>query len=148
MELHNLAKTSEWISKNFNGNAIDVNKQMSRLIKQARDNAKGTTCLYCGKNVTSFCNSHTIPAFCLRNIDSDGMVLTVNSIIEFPFYLKEDSGIGNAGTFHIICEGCDNTIFQEYENPDAYTATPSHRILAAIALKSNLKYIYKRKVEI
>ena len=88
MELHNLAKTSEWISKNFNGNAIDVNKQMSRLIKQARDNAKGTTCLYCGKNVTSFCNSHTIPVFCLRNIDSDGMVLTVNSIIEFPFYFE------------------------------------------------------------
>ena len=46
MELHNLTKTSEWISKNFNGNAIEVNKQMSRLIKQARDNAKGTTCLY------------------------------------------------------------------------------------------------------
>lgn len=148
MELHNLTKTSEWISKNFNGNAIEVNKQMSRLIKQARDNAKGTTCLYCGKSVTSFCNSHNIPAFCLHNIDSDGMVLTVNSIIEFPFYLKEDSGVGNAGTFHIICEDCDNTIFQEYEDPDVYNATPSHSILAAIALKSNLKYIYKRKVEI
>lgn len=148
MELLNLTKASEWISKNFNGNAFEVNKQISRIIKQARDNAKGTTCLYCGKTVTSFCNSHNIPAFCLRNIDSNGMILTANSIIEFPFYLKEDCGVGNAGTFHLICEDCDNTLFQEYENPNAYNAIPSHRILAAIALKSNLKYIYKRKVEI
>lgn len=148
MKLHNLTEIGEWILKNSNGDFVEANKQMTRIIKQARANAKGATCLYCGRPVTSFCNSHNIPAFCLRNIDSNGMVLTVNSIIEFPFYFKEDSGVGNAGTFHIICEDCDNTIFQEYESPDAYNDKPSHKILAAIALKSNLKYIYKRKVEI
>lgn len=148
MELHNLTKDSEGLLKDFKGNFVEINKQMTRHIKQARENAKGTTCIYCGKPVSSFCNSHNIPAFCLRNIDSDGMVLTVNSIVEFPFYFKEDSGINNAGTFHIICEDCDNTIFQEYENPDVYNIKPLHKILAAIALKSSLKYIYKRKVEI
>lgn len=148
MEIHNLVNKSEWMSKHFNGDPIEVNKQMTRALKQARENAKGNTCFYCGKVVNSFCNSHNIPAFCLRHIGSNGRVLTANAIIEFPFYLKEESGINNAGTFHLICDDCDNTVFQEYENPDAYNNRPSHSILAAIALKSSLKYIYKRKVEI
>ena len=148
MELHNLTSKSEWISKNFDIDSIEMNKKMSRIIKQARENAKGKSCFYCGRAMDSFCNSHSIPAFCLRNIGSDGIVLTANTIIEFPFYLKEESGINNAGTFHIICEDCDNTIFQEYENPDIYNDKPSHQVLAAIALKCSLKSIYKRKVEI
>lgn len=147
MYLDNLAKNSEEISKSFNGDFVEINKKMSRLMKQARDNAKGDTCFYCGKRVGSFCNSHNIPAFCLRNIEQNGKVLNANSIIQFPFLFKEEQGVGDAGTFHIICNECDNTIFQDYEDPNAYERALSHKILAAIALKCSLKFIYKRKVE-
>ena len=147
MHLDNLSKKSKEILKSFNGDVVEINKKMSRLMKQARDNAKGDACFHCGKNVSSFCNSHNIPAFCLRNIEQNGKVLNANSIIQFPFLLKEEQGVGDAGTFHIICNECDNTIFQDYEDPNAYEKAPSQKILAAIALKCSLKYIYKRKVE-
>ena len=40
MELHNLTSKSEWISKNFDVDSIEMNKKMSRIIKQAREMQK------------------------------------------------------------------------------------------------------------
>lgn len=126
---------------------IEVNKRMGKMIKEAGKRAKNDKCYYCKKQVSSFCNSHNVPAFCLRNIGIDGEVYYSNTLINVP-YLKDSSGINASGTFHLICKECDNTIFQEYENPDIYTLSPpSSKILAEIAMKGYLKLIYKRKLE-
>ena len=85
-------------------------KQMSAINKKARQTAKRETCYYCGKNVTSFCNSHSVPRFCLKNISTKGEVLTLNVLVDNPLIDKE-KGVEEAGTFHLICNDCDSKIF-------------------------------------
>ena len=38
----------------------------------------------------------------------------MNTILNIPL-LKDDKGINEAGTFHLICRDCDSKIFQDYE---------------------------------
>ena len=100
------------ISKDKGDFNSDINerKKYNKYTKKARDLVKDSKCLYCNKEVSSFCNSHSIPEFCLRNIAEDGKVMTLNTFINIPFNKKE-KGIGEAGTFQIICRDCDSKIF-------------------------------------
>ena len=57
---------------------IDTRKILGQFIKQAKMQAKHETCLICGQKLP-FCNSHTVPQFCLKNIADNGKVkLNVN----------------------------------------------------------------------
>ena len=141
-----LGMMSKQIKQQFDAD-INNKKTASTITKKARELVKAPTCLYCKKEVSSFCNSHSIPEFCLRNITDDGMVLTLNSLIDLPF-IKKETGVGQTGTFQIICRDCDSKVFSDYENPDNYSSMPTQKMLAQIALKNNLKYISKRKQEI
>ena len=133
---------------------IALNKKMSRIMTEIRYETKDDVCFFCGKPVSSFCNSHYVPRFCLESIGSNGKVTGPNAILGLPgmgvSIGKERLGIGEAGTFKLICRECDNTIFQDYENPNNYekTTPPSQKILAEIAMKNYLKFISKRKLEI
>ncbi len=122
-------------------------KIMSKLFKEARQAAKRDTCYFCGKKVTSFCNSHSVPRFCLENIATNGKVLTLNTIVDNPL-LDIENGVNKAGTFHLICNDCDSKIFSEYENPENYLNKPTSKMIAQIALKDSLKSISKRLFEI
>ena len=122
-------------------------KEMSRLFKDARQAAKRETCYFCGKNVTGFCNSHSVPRFCLENIAKNGDVLTLNTVVDNPV-LDTEIGVNKAGTFHLICNDCDSRIFSDYENPDNYSNHPTPKMIAQIALKNSLKSISKRLFEI
>ena len=124
-------------------NLINAKKKICKLLSTARASSKGDQCFYCGKNVSSFCNSHTIPAFCLKNISVDGKVFYFNKFMEIPF-MDFDKGIKQAGTFNIICRECDSVIFHEYEDPSNYAIKPTSRMLAQIAMKNYLKAISKR----
>lgn len=119
----------------------------NKIFKKARQNPDIKKCYFCGENVGSYCNSHSIPAFCLRNIATSGDVMSINLLIDNPL-LKKESGINNAGTFKLICRDCDSKIFSDYENPDNYLSQPTQKMLAQIALKNNLKSISKRLFEI
>lgn len=121
-------------------------KTMNDLMREGRAAAKGSTCYYCGKESSSFCNSHSIPAFCLRNIAASGQVLTPNAMIDFPL-MDIEKGVNKAGTFQIICRDCDSHIFSDYENPANYTNPPTSTMIAQIALKNALRAISKRKFE-
>lgn len=125
---------------------IEARKQMNKIVKKSRKNIKQRRCYNCNKECDSFCNSHTTPAFCLKNISKNGKVCIFNSIIEMHA-METDKGVNNAGTFHLICRECDNTIFQEYENPDNYKNKPTIKMLAQIHMKNNLKFIDKRMLE-
>lgn len=116
-----------------NDQLIDARKMIGQLVKQAKAQAKHETCLICGQKLP-FCNSHTVPQFCLKNIADNGKVNLFNALLGTEL-LSSDSGVKNSGTFHIICRQCDGTIFQDYENPQAYSETPSSKILNQIALK-------------
>lgn len=125
---------------------IQGRKKINQIMKDGKNQAKLDKCYYCGTDCESFCNSHTLPAFCLRNIAHNGKVFYSNSILDLPI-LNTDKGINEAGTFHLICRECDSKIFQDYENPDNYKNIPSVKMLAQIDMKNNLKNISKRLVE-
>ena len=133
--------------EDFNMNElIEINKKMSKIKKTAQENSKLNRCYYCGKENIPLCNSHSIPRFALKNISSDGELLYSNKLIKLPFE-KEEKGIGEAGTFKIICRDCDSCIFKDYENTESYLNTPTPKMLAEIALKNYLKSISKRLIE-
>ena len=130
----------------MNENKVEFNKQINDFMKTSRAASKLSYCYYCGREIGSFCNSHTVPAFCLRNIAVNGKVSTLNSIIDFPL-LNNDKGVAQAGTFQLICRDCDSKIFSDYENPYNYDELPTQKMLAQISLKNNLKFISKRRIE-
>lgn len=133
---------------------IELNKAMSRTMSDVRNEIKTGKCFYCGKPVDSYCSSHNIPRFCLENIGENGEVSGINSILGLPKMGvpigKKNLGIGEAGTFYLICRECDSVIFQDYENPENYELDkiPTQKMLAQVAMKNYLKFIYKRKMEI
>lgn len=125
---------------------IDARKAIGQFIKDSRIEAKHEECLICGK-IAPFCNSHTIPQFCLKHIAYNGKLKTFNSLIGTEL-LSVESGINNAGTFQIICRQCDSTIFHNYEDPQAYSVVPNNILLNQIALKNSLRDIVKHENEI
>ena len=133
---------------------VEQSRFLSNILREVRKNVKSETCYCCGKKTTSFCDSHTIPKYCLENISNDGMVLSPNAIIGFPSLGvsigKTRPGIGESGTFNLICNECDKTMFRDYENPNNYYLgkIPDKRMLAQIAMKDYLKFVSKRKREI
>lgn len=134
-------------SDNFK-DSIELRKIFSSIKHDAETNIKTDFCYLCNKKTTSFCNSHTIPQFCLRSISSNGMV---NNIFYFfnNKISKDKNGVKNAGTFHLICNDCDNMFFKDYETPENYLSEKfSNKILAQIATKNYLQLINKRLLEI
>ena len=133
--------------KAFINSNIEIKKKMSEFLRKSREAAKRETCYYCNRTVESFCKSHSVPEFCLRNIALSGEVLTLNAIVDNPF-MKHEKGVGAAGTFNLICRDCDSKIFSDYEDPNNYNGLPTQKMISQIALKNNLKAISKRLFEI
>lgn len=125
---------------------IDINKKISKINRRAREQSKASSCCVCGRSCTSLCNSHSIPHFSLSRIAENGQVAQVLQG-EIPT-MRDETGLKRAGTFHLICRDCDSTIFQEYEDPNAYVQEPTEKMLAQIALKNTLHMISKRQYEI
>lgn len=130
----------------YGENDLELKKTFSRLIAQSRKRAKGNKCVYCNEEKTSFCNSHSVPAFCLRNIATNGEVYYFNTLVEFPV-LDKKKGVSNAGTFQLICRECDSKIFEAYENPENYRKEFTPKMLAQITMKNYLKSISKKQNE-
>lgn len=124
---------------------VSISKFITRIFKKARTNAKSETCHICGKECSSFCKSHSVPQFALQNIAERG---NVHIPLQGEMLTTGDNtGIKKAGVFFLICENCDNTIFCDYEDPDAYNVQPNDKMLAEISLKNYLQLIYKRRIE-
>ena len=49
--------------------------------------------------------------------------------------------------FNYICNNCDGTFFQDYENPDNIILQPTDKMLAEIAVKNYLLQLSKRAIE-
>ena len=126
---------------------IEARKQFSKLMNMSKQQAKKSECLWCGRKITRFCNSHSVPQCILRNIDTEGKLDYFNSMVEIPI-INADKGIGEAGTFKLLCRECDGKIFQDYENLESLCVKPTETILEEIALKNVLMMLNKRYFEI
>lgn len=58
-----------------------------------------------------------------------------------------EKGVNNSGTFHFICNDCDGTFFQDYENEQNLRSMPTDKMLAEIAVKNLLLQLNKRGQE-
>jgi len=125
---------------------VEIKKQLSQLIKTATAEVKPTECILCMKPQTSFCNSHSVPRMVLSSIADKGMVLQANAFIGFEA-IDVEKGVNNSGTFHFICNTCDNEFFKDYEEPVNLKINPSDKIMAEIALKDVLIQLSKRYIE-
>lgn len=143
----NLDKITRVINDLSNDQLIHSKIEISNKIKNAQSEAKEKKCYFCGQKCSSFCNSHTVPAFSLRYIALEGKVFTSQKVMDIKL-MDTVKGVKNSGTFQIICNRCDNSIFQEYENPENYINGLTTNMLAQIHLKNILKKISKRKMEI
>ena len=63
---------------------IELNKHFSGILKKARQEAKLAKCYFCEKQISSFCNSHSVPKFCLKNIAVRG-----DKLVKFPLKRKK-----------------------------------------------------------
>lgn len=127
--------------------SIDAKKKVSSFLRVIQNDSKPDKCILCGQPKTSFCNSHSVPRMCLKNIAVDGKVLQANGLIGVDI-IDVEKGVNNSGTFHFICNECDSKLFRNYENPDGWTEeTPTDRVLAQIALKDVLLMLSKRNLE-
>lgn len=80
---------------------IEIRKKIKQIIHEAENNSKPKTCILCGKEQTSFCNSHSIPKMILLNISENGIVYNANELIDFHLMDKEE-GIKKQESFAIF----------------------------------------------
>jgi len=126
---------------------IERKKTFNKKISDARQKAKEAFCFHCKEEVASFCNSHSIPSFCLKTIAKEGKLLMTNAFMNVQI-LDKEKGVKQTGTFQLICKACDNTVFSEYETPINYELKPTQQMLTQIALKNFLQHISRKKQEI
>ena len=131
----------------YKSNKVAYNRIINTFVKNSKSEAKRTHCICCGKECSSFCNSHSIPKFCLKNISLNGYLYYSGNLVDIPLFEK-DKGLNEAGTFKLICRECDSQIFSDYENPNNYLDAPTDKMLSQIAMKNYLKNIAKRELEI
>ena len=103
-------------------------------------------CALCGRTLTSFCKSHTVPFSWLKNIDNQQKMLSMYSILDSN-WTKQDRGANEAGIFYSICETCDHELFSHYENKSNYKdSLPTKEMLQEIVLKICVKEIYEHRI--
>ena len=129
-------------------NTVDIRKKINGMLSEARKEAKPTICIMCGKPQTSFCNSHSVPQMALRPIAENGIVMHASAALGVDERIIDiENGVNKSGTFNYICNDCDNSFFQDYENPDSIVQPPTDKILAEIAVKNMLLQLSKRAIE-
>ena len=137
-------------------NAIQFRKEIGLLLKQSKKEGKRLCCALCGEKRSSFCNSHSIPSFVIRNIVSAGCVLlpsvlTLNNLAsdeKADNCFDAEKGVNNSWTFHSICSSCDKKYFADYESPEVLHQPLTNKMMAEIALKNALIQLDKRASEI
>ena len=125
---------------------IQIRKKINKLFSDARNVSKPETCILCGEKRTSYCNSHSVPQFSLKNIADQGKVLQASALMGMEV-IDTEKGVNNSGTFQFICNNCDGTFFQDYENEQNLKVRPTDKILAEIAIKNILLQLSKRAQE-
>ena len=83
-ELFNFSEINDAERASMKHRRIDFKKLQSQLGAKARKDSKPAKCLFCQKETSKFCNSHSVPASFLRNIAVNGEIYTPNKIIDLP----------------------------------------------------------------
>lgn len=126
---------------------IGFRKAMSSFNKTASEEAKPGFCLICGEEMPTYCDSHTIPQYCLREIAVEGKLLTTAAIMGGNL-IDAEVGINKAAIFKQVCRRCDTEFFKQYETPSNLLSKPSSQMMGQIAAKNLLREIAKARFEL
>lgn len=124
--------------------------EYDKLYSDARKMIKGTNCMFCGRECTSFCHSHSLPHMILENLkDSEPGTFFWGYDEDYkPNVIKEKTGKSNAGLFFLICNDCDRDLFSNiYEKESILLQKFSNEIMQRIILKNDYYYYYKYSIE-
>lgn len=123
-------------------------KLTSDLLHKIEEDMKPSHCLLCGKKNTSFCNSHVVPQFILKEIAENGELYYGQSLYALDDNtIQTKSGIKNAFPFRLICKECDQKRFSTYESPkmitdfDNFDIETQKKILCEMAIKAHLAHL-------
>ncbi|MDD3414790.1 MAG: hypothetical protein PHY47_12420 [Lachnospiraceae bacterium] len=125
---------------------VELRKKINKILSESRNLAKPGKCILCGKEQTSFCNSHSVPQLVLRNIADNGKVLHASALLGIDV-VDIEKGVKNSGTFFYICNSCDGLFFKDYEDEQNLKLKISDKMLAEIAVKDFLLLLSKRTQE-
>lgn len=125
---------------------IEIKKKMSNLNLQANKEITDKKCVLCGRVVKSFCNSHSVPQFSLKNIAKNGMVMHPSKLMGIDV-IEEEKGVNKSGTFRFICRECDRSFFQDYEDEAKLKSVINDKMMAQMAVKNTLLQLSKRTFE-
>lgn len=126
---------------------IEYRKAMSGFNRTANEEAKPGFCLICGEVMPTYCDSHTIPQYCLKEIAVGGKLLTTAAIMGGNL-IDAEVGINKAAVFKQVCRKCDTEFFKQYETPSNLLTKPSSQIMGQIASKNLLREIAKARFEL
>lgn len=122
-------------------------KSINRRIKDAQKRMKPVKCPLCNRTLGKTCNSHSVPKMILDTIDNDGHFYNKN-VVDRQRFFDYELGKNSTGTFHYICNSCDNSFFADYENPEVIHNWPSDKALVEIAIKNILQKMQQKAFEI
>lgn len=88
---------------------ISASKQIHRMSKQIRKETKRETCWICHTPCSSFCHSHSIPEFVLKNIAEQSEVSAPRQADNLE--PQKSTPVTSAGVFFNICNDCDSKYF-------------------------------------
>lgn len=131
----------------MNKSKIKAKQEISKLYKYVEQLSKPTHCLLCGRRSSSFCNSHVVPQFILKEITEMGMVYYGQSLNKESDFIATKTGVKNAFTFRLICRECDKKQFANYETPeviagfDDFSYERKKLTLIEMAIKAHLAHI-------
>lgn len=113
--------------------------------KKAAKDSKAGTCAICDEPCSKFCDSHSIPRFVLEDVAENGLLFRGADFAIDSKKTIRPTGVSKTWLFSSICHKCDNSYFQEYEDPKALMGPISSLEINEIAIKNQLRYAYKRK---
>ncbi len=136
---------------------ISFNRFFNEYSHKANEMGLLSKCKLCGKDISGRKNSHSVPQLVLKNIKGDGHYCQITcalgeGMIFGPLGRVNRSGLNNTGTFHLLCDTCENTTFRDYENEQFLFNLSNNKIelltdkiLAQMMLKSALRERYKKE---
>lgn len=131
----------------MNIDEISHRKSINKRVKDARDRMKPVKCPLCKRPLGKTCNSHSVPRMILNTICKDGYLYNKNKVDNLAFF-DQKTGINKTGTFHFICNNCDNHFFSDYEQPEVIHTYPNDKMLVEIAIKNLLQKMQQKAFEI
>lgn len=132
----------------LNFDKIEYTKINNKTIIDARKRIKDENdkCLICGKQVSSFCNSHSIPYSVLDKMDlENGELIPFQNAAMAKLLTKVTKGKNNSSIFKSICRECDQLFFDKLDNMDVINDEWDNKLLRLQAVRILLYKMYRLK---